>query len=467
MAEPSRPPGPPAGQAEAVHEPPPKPTIPLEDPSDDESLGSGEEGDGLDVGAAAPAEEEPERSLPVLDFNLPAADVRERAMPVRQGDLTRLLIAQPGLSADDRVQLGQFGRLLGAMFHSEFYERLRELKELYAPLDPDSDYIELGEHTAARTERSDEDFLARLESALVRANYRPLSLKVIESAVSAPNEMGLTYIPDFSLFEHLKVHVRGFTRLSRDFRAAATGFRKGVAELDAYQRMVVALKFKPGPEHGPLVRSDVVYLRMFKDVPHVDMEMHLPEQGTKVRMRLIDKAQIASPLFTGLPALVYKLFGAAAISTLGTAAMGSLILAPITIGVNSFFGFHRAKQKHLHSMIRRLYYLTIANNGSVLTRLIDSAEEEEYKEAMLAYFFLWRGEQDGQPWDIPRLDARIEAFLQAQTGLEINFEVSDALQKLFRLGLARHDHRGHLFAIPIEEALRALDRRWDETFRFA
>jgi hypothetical protein len=29
--------------------------------------------------------------------------------------------------------------------------------------------------------------------------------------------------------------------------------------------------------------------------------MHLPEQGTKVRMRWIDKAQIASPLVVGSP----------------------------------------------------------------------------------------------------------------------------------------------------------------------
>jgi hypothetical protein len=103
----------------------------------------------------------------------------------------------------------------------------------------------------------------------------------------------------------------------------------------------------------------------------------------------------------------------------------------------------------------------------VLTRLIDSAEEEEYKEAMLAYYFLWRGGSDTDSWDIPRLDARIESFLREKTGMEINFEVSDALQKLFRLGLARHDHKGRLFATPIEEALRNLDRRWDETFQFA
>ena len=56
--------------------------------------------------------------------------------------------------------------------------------------------------------------------------------------------------------------------------------------LDAYQRLIIVLKFREGLELGPFVRSDVIYLRMFKDVPHVDMEMHLPEQGTKVKMRM-------------------------------------------------------------------------------------------------------------------------------------------------------------------------------------
>ena len=138
---------------------------------------------------------------------------------------------------------------------------------------------------------------------------------------------------------------------------------------------------------------------MFKDVPHVDMEMHLPEQGTKVKMRWIDKAQIASPVVMGVPALTMKLLG------LSLAAMGNpmllapLAIAPISAGVNSFFGFQRAKHKHLSSMIRNLYYLTLANNGSVLTRLIDSAEEEEYKETMLAYFFLWQAVAVGRALD--------------------------------------------------------------------
>ena len=391
-----------------------------------------------------------------LNFRLPGVDNRERALPVRQGDLTRLLLAEPGLTAEERGKLNQFGRLLGELFHSEFYDKLRELKELYAPLDPDSDYVEIENHSRPLTATSDETFLEPFEVALLRANYRSLDLKVIEQAITAPNETGLTYVPDFSLFEHMKVYVRGFTRVTRECRTVKTRFFKRLATFDAYQRMVVVLKFKEGMKLGPLVRSDVLYLRMFKDVPHVDMEMHLPEQGTRVKMRWIDKAQIASPLVMGIPTLLAKVLLATFISPL---ALGGLMVAPITAGVNSFFGFQRAKQKHLYEMIYRLYYLTLANNSSVLTRAIDSAEDEEYKEAMLAYFFLWRGNGEGRPWEPSRPDQHIEHYLMEKTGVEINFEVSDALGKLFTLGLAKSDSKGFLKAVSLDDALLVLNQR--------
>jgi hypothetical protein len=433
---------------------------------DDETTIVGPEGgaSALDVDLKLESEADEDLVLdlePVLDFQLSGIDNRERALPIRQGDLTRMLIAEPDLSVEDRRQIEAFGKILSATFHSEFFDKLNQLKELYAPLDPDTDYVTLKDHTLPRSEHSDEDFLGVFEAMLERANYRPLALDVIEEAISAPNEQGLTYVPDFSLFEHLKVYVRGFTRITRDCRTVKTRFKKRTVVLAAYQRMVVALKFKQGLNLKPYVRSDVLFLRMFKDVPHVDMEMHLPEQGTKVRMRWIDKAQIASPLAIGLPTLAFKLLVVGAFSPV---ALGGLMVAPISAGVNSFFGFHRAKQKHLSEMIHKLYYLSLANNASVLTRLIDSAEDEEYKEAMLAYFFLWRGNGTSTPWTVPTLDAHIEDYLKQKTGIEINFEVSDALTKLLRLGLARRDAQGGLHVTPLDRALALLDRHWDNTF---
>ncbi len=418
-----------------------------------------DEASGLDEECSQDSAEQP-----LLAFELPGIDNRERSLPIRQGDLTRLLLAEPGLSDRERERLVAFGNILGATFHSEFYETLRQLKERYAPLDPDSDYVTLKDHTLAVQPDSDEAFMTVFEEALTRANYSPLDIDHIQKAVMAPNEMGLTYIPDFSLFEHLRVWVRGYTRITRDCRTVRTRYRRRTVHLDAYQRLVVILKFKPDLELGPDVSSDVLYLRMFKDVPHVDMEMHLPEQGTKVRMRWIDKAQIASPLVMGLPTLALKLFLAAAISP---TLLGGLIFGPISAGVNSFFGFHRAKQRHLNAMIHKLYYLTLANNASVLTRLIDSAEDEEYKEAMLAYFFLWRWPAESGPATVPKLDSMIEEYLAEKTGVEINFEVADALGKLFRLGLASRDPEGGLHALPLDQALVALDQQWDQTFRYA
>jgi hypothetical protein len=193
------------------------------------------------------------------------------------------------------------------------------------------------------------------------------------------------------------------------------------------------------------------------------MEMHLPEQGSTPRMRRIDLAQIASPFMISIPTLLFKIFTVA----LSPILAGTLIVGPISAGVSSFFGFQRAKQRHLATMIHHLYYKTLANNASVLTRLVDSAEDEEYKEAALAYFFLWRATGEARPLTVAALDERIESYLRERTGIEINFEVADALQKLLRLGLAFRDAKGGLHATPLDEALRKLDRMWDDQFRYA
>jgi len=389
------------------------------------------------------------------------SDATERAIPIRPADLVRLLTSDPSLSPSDRAEFLHFARILGATLHHEYYDWLNALKDLYSPLDPDSDCAIVEEGSREFHEDADEAFLKPFEAALIKANYRPLNLDVIAQAISSPNEIGLNYVPDFSIFEHLRVYVRGRVKVSRITRTLKSRFRKVEKVFDGYARMVVLLKFRPNAKKlDNYARPEVVYLRLFKDVPHVDMEMHLPEQGTKVKMRMIDKAQIASPMLTGIPMLIAKVF----FMGVNPLAFGFLV-APLTAGVNSFFGFQRAKQKHLAYMIRHLYYLTLANNASVVNRLVDCAEEEEFKEALLAYYFLWRGEHEPEPWDTHRLDTSIEEFVQEKTGLEIDFEIGDALRKLIRYGIVDSDGQGRLHPVPIRVALDRLDHQWDDAFR--
>ena len=186
-------------------------------------------------------------------------------------------------------------------------------------------------------------------------------------------------------------------------------------------------------------------------------------------MRWIDKAQVASPLMVSLPTMAARFLFTDLLATVlvSPLALASLIVAPVSASVNSFFGFQRNKQRHLLTVIQKLYYQTLANNASVLTRLIDSAEDEEYKEAMLAYFFLWRATGEPEALTIPALDDRIEAYLKEKTGVSLNFEVADSIRKLNSLGLVQRDTQDGLHVVPIDQALRILDRLWDDKFRYA
>jgi hypothetical protein len=207
-----------------------------------------------------------------------------------------------------------------------------------------------------------------------------------------------------------------------------------------------------------------LYLRLFKDVPRVDMEMHLPEQGTRVKMRLIDKAQIASPVAVGLPPLLWKVLAGGLMAT-SFGALSTVLIAPFSFAAKSFFGFQRAKTKHLLNMIRHLYYLNLANNGCVLDRLANLAHEEDTKEALLAYFVLWRRPMhDDQFWTRERLDREIEKLLRDRTGCHVDFEIGDALGKLHRLGLLSGQADHDLRVVSPELALARLDERWDGIF---
>lgn len=391
---------------------------------------------------------------------------KDRSIPISVRDLNLLLLELPGWTPEQLRQLEQLQHLLAALLHFEFHLWLDRLKDLYSHLDPDG-VEDCRSHRPRRLDESaDEDFLKAFEATLIKANYQKLDLVHIQRAVSAPNGFGLNYTPNFEIFEHLNVYVRGRCRIHRKLRDITTLFRLRERQYDAYHRVVVLLKFKPGTQLDEYIRDDVVYLRFYRDVPFAEMDLHLPEQGTKVRMRWLDKAQIASPLITGLPTLAMKLLSAGIFASLSPFALASLLAIPVGASLKSFFGFQNTKKRHLHFMIRHLYYLTLANNSSVLARLIDSAEEEEYKETILAYCLLARHRvgPDSPPLDHAELDQKVERFLLEQLQIETDFEIQDAWNKLVRLGLADRDPQGRLRALPLGEALPTLDARWDALF---
>jgi len=103
-----------------------------------------------------------------------------------------------------------------------------------------------------------------------------------------------------------------------------------------------------------------------------------------------------------------------------------------------------------------VYYRNINNNAGIFDYLIGAAEDQECKEAFLAYYFLHTA---AAPPTADELDGRIEAWLRRAFGVEIDFAVNGALGKLERWGLLRRQQE-RLFVSPLDGALAQLKAVW-------
>ena len=95
--------------------------------------------------------------------------------------------------------------------------------------------------------------------------------------------------------------------------------------------------------------------------------------------------------------------------------------------------------------------------------MIDAAEEEDFKEAILAYSFLLNN-KDGLTAEA--LDEKIEYWFKVKYQCELDFEIVDALSKLERMELVELNNNVYQ-AIALDEAKIILDTHWDNIFNYA
>ena len=114
----------------------------------------------------------------------------------------------------------------------------------------------------------------------------------------------------------------------------------------------------------------------------------------------------------------------------------------------------------METLTRNLYFKNLDNNAGVFHRLANDAEEEESKEAILAYYFLLTSEATLSKEE---LDQKIEHWFDSRWNCVIDFEIDDALDKLLALGLVETS-AGRLGAVSIDRGIRILDQRWDNYF---
>jgi hypothetical protein len=390
---------------------------------------------------------------------------REQFIPIRREALIKKLADESDLSPPQRREFRELIRLLEATFHHEYHEHLAELKASYAPFNPDDDTRTVEDWPGDVRHRLQEQLFRATELVLRRANYQRLSQLDIEQAVGAASDWGVRLQVDFSVFERLEVFVRGDVVGRRKRRHWRDLFRERDVDVPIYQRLVVVFSLKNQKFSDANIDTTAVYLKLFKNIPKIDVDMLLP--GSRVRMTLLDRSKIFLPTVSGVVVTIAKIIkGALWVALTGTfwglMAFLGLIVGTIGYGARSFFGYLRTKDKYQLSLTRNLYYQNLDNNAGVFHRLLDEAEDQEMRETIVAYFLLWkRAPENG--WTEKELDAAAESYLSETIHVTVDFESHDAVVKLLRLGLASQAH-DRLRATAPQQALACLDAAWDGYF---
>ena len=114
----------------------------------------------------------------------------------------------------------------------------------------------------------------------------------------------------------------------------------------------------------------------------------------------------------------------------------------------------------MKALADNLYFKNLDNNAGVFHHLVDAAEEEECKEAILAFYFLLISDQAKTREE---LDLQIESWFSDTFNFDIDFEIEDALDKLMRFGIVTFENNQYR-AVSLNEAHIKMDQQWDSIF---
>jgi hypothetical protein len=416
-----------------------------------------------------------------------APEPREKFIPLRKSDIVAALVAHAGLPADQAPDFRRFARMLGAIFHVRYFEELDRLREAYFYFDPE---------VSAPASRPTGD---------VETAYRSLCdefVRVVTEAnfVEIPHEVIVRAFGEHAL---VRVRIEAPVEEFRDVRMFRRGDHKETIEIpflfglrsrkleaEVYDDVVLMVATRPDGEpqrprrtfagawpakksNKKKIRGGAVLFKYFRHIARGDLEALFP--NVRVVMSVFDQFALGVPALVGGVPILIKLASTltilfavagfylglsgtlhdddtkqalAAIS--GLFALGAFVL-------RQWGNFHRQSLIHQKQVTDNIYFRNVNNNTGIFNYLIGEAEEQDWKEALLAYYGLLTA---SGPLAREALGARVEALFAELFGVRITFGRDDALKKLRELGLLCETD-GRVAVPPLAEALAALEKQWE------
>jgi Protein of unknown function (DUF3754) len=424
-----------------------------------------------------------------LDTTVRVSDLAERRahdqfIPVRKEDLLSALVKQGDLADPvERELFLRFARTLRTICHYEYSETLDRLRNDYYYFSP-----EVAGHAAADRAKSDyayDDLIRSLDKILKDANFEELPHKDVTVA-HRKRTVPVEVKAEHDDFREVRFYKRG--RHVEQFEVSEwLGVRRREVEIEVFDDIVLVVAMKTQAEIGSrrelriLKRRKIipgsVLLKYFRNIACGDLYALFP--NARVVMSNFDKAFLGVPAIAGGIPILIKLYatisvlflvagiyfggsGSVADDDMKTALAALLgIVALGGFAVRQWLKYQHQTLKYHMELTENIYYRNVNNNAGIFDYLIATAEDQETKEAALAYHFIRKAEVAPTATEIA---GRIETWLAENFAVNVDFKIADALDTLDRFGLVGRDGE-RLFVPPLEPAITQLHQVWNNFFK--
>jgi hypothetical protein len=413
-----------------------------------------------------------------------APEQRDRFIPLRKSDLIEGLVAEGRLNDAERAAFRQLARVLGAILHYQYFEELDRLRDVYFYFDPEIDPQACGpakDHEAAYRTLSDE--FVRM---VTEANFIEISHDQIMRAFAERARVRVRIKAPLEDFRDVRMFRRGHHNETIEI-PVWFGLKRRPLEVVVYDDVVLMVATRPdgttradarkavasARSGGPKIRGGAVLFKYFRHIARADLKALFP--NVRVVMSTADHLSLGVPAIIGGVPILLKLASTltvlfvvagfylglsgtihendteralAALS--GLFALGAFLL-------RQWGNFHRQSLIHQKQLTDNIYYRNVNNNSGIFSYLIGEAEDQDWKEALLAYYGLLTA---ASALTRETLYARVETLLASAFGVAADFEIDDALARLKGLELVA-DTGGGLSAVPLADALARLGGQWN------
>jgi hypothetical protein len=411
-------------------------------------------------------------------------DDRDHFIAVRKTDILDALIDHGHLADDaQRDTFRRVCRLLAAIYHHEYFAELERLRDDYFYFNPELEPP--ARFDQAALERAYADLVASFTTVLADANFVEMSHAEIEQAHRRRSVMRVEIAAPLDGYREVRFFRRGHHEEKLEI-AGWLGLRKRSTQVLVYDDVVLFVAMKPEAdivsrrERKRLARRKIrpgsVLIKYFRNIAGVDLNALFP--NARVVLSLRDKLMLSGPALAGGLPILLKLastitvlflvvgfyFGLSAAvadeEMAGALAALSGLLALGGFIMRQWLRYQRQSLKYQQELTENVYFRNVNNNAGIFDAMIGAAEDQECKEAFLAFYFLCTATSAPAQAE---LEDSIESWLARAFGVDVGFKVGEALAKLDRLGLLKRDGE-QLSVLPLEAALRKLDRVWGDFF---